>query len=188
MGPDRNRHIRNVLIIVALALAVWLLPGGDTGSNTIYNILTVLLTAGLLFFAFRLYMEHRATIFGLEDRQRGILYAAVALAAFALIATSKLWDEGGLGALLWFGLIALAGVRDVHRVAHVPGVLRNNSAGTPSLGVIPYPGGPVSAKWKSPIPIAGVAVAAALGVPGHRECRSHRAGRRRRVDGDRHRQ
>jgi hypothetical protein len=108
MGPDRNRHIRNVLIIVLLALAVWLLPGGNTGTNTIYNLLTVILTAGLMFFAYRLYMEHRATIFGLGDRQRAILYGCVAMAAFALIATSKLWDEGGLGALLWFGLIGLA--------------------------------------------------------------------------------
>ena len=108
MGPDRAKNIRNVLIIVGLALAVWLLPGGDTGSNTIYNLLTVILTAGLLFFAFRLYMEHRATIFGLGDRQRGILYGCVALVGFALIATSKLWDEGGLGALLWFGMIGLA--------------------------------------------------------------------------------
>ena len=108
VGPDRAKHIRNVLIIVGLALAVWLLPGGDTGSNTIYNILTVVLTAGLLFFGFRLYMEHRATIFGLEDRQRGIVYGAVALAAFAIIATSKLWDQGGLGALLWFGILGLA--------------------------------------------------------------------------------
>ncbi len=109
MGPDRATHIRNILIIVGLALAVWLLPGGATGSNTVYNLLTVLLTAGLMFFAFLLYMEHRATIFGLEDRQRGILYGAVALAGFAIIATSKLWNEGGLGALLWFGLMALAG-------------------------------------------------------------------------------
>ena len=108
MGPDRNKHIRNVVIIVGLALAVWLLPGGDTASSTVANLLTVLLMAGLLFFAFRLYMEHRATIFGLEDRQRGILYGAVALAGFAIIATSKLWDEGGLGAMLWFGLIGLA--------------------------------------------------------------------------------
>jgi hypothetical protein len=108
MGPDRNKHIRNVLIIVGLALAVWLLPGGDTASSTVGNLLTVILMAGLLFFGFRLYMEHRATIFGLEDRQRGILYGAVALAAFAIIATSKLWDEGGLGAMLWFGLIGLA--------------------------------------------------------------------------------
>ena len=108
MGPDRNRHIRNVLIVVVLALAVWLLPGGDTGTNTVYSLLTVILTAGLIFFAYRLYMEHRATIFGLGDRQRGILYGAVALAGFALIATSKLWDEGGLGALIWFAMIGLA--------------------------------------------------------------------------------
>jgi hypothetical protein len=108
MGPDRNRHIRNVLIIVLLALAVWLLPGGNTGTNTVYNLLTVILTAGLMFFAYRLYMEHRATIFGLGDRQRAILYGCVAMAAFALIVTSKLWNEGGLGALLWFGLIGLA--------------------------------------------------------------------------------
>jgi hypothetical protein len=108
VGPDRARHIRNVLIIVVLAVAVWQLPGGSSGSATVYNVLTVVLTAGLLFFGYRLYMEHRATIFGLGDRQRGILYGAVALAAFALIATSKLWDQGGLGALLWFGLLALA--------------------------------------------------------------------------------
>jgi len=108
VGPDRAKHIRNVLIIVGLALAVWLLPGGDAGSATVYNVLTVVLTAGLLFFGYRLYMEHRATLFGLEDRRRGLLYAAVALGAFAILATSQLWDEGGLGALIWFGLIALA--------------------------------------------------------------------------------
>ena len=43
-------------------------------------------------------MEHRDTIFGLEERQRGLLYGALALAAFALVATSRLWDAGGLGA------------------------------------------------------------------------------------------
>lgn len=108
MGPDRAKHLRNILIIVGLALAVWLLPGGDTGSNTVYNLLTVILTAGLLFFAYRLYMEHRATIFGLGDRTRAILYGAIALAAFAIVATSRLWNEGGAGALLWFLLISLA--------------------------------------------------------------------------------
>ena len=108
MGPDRAKHIRNILIIVALAAAVWLLPGGQTGSNTIYNVLTVVLTAGLLFFGYRLYMEHRATIFGLGDRQRAVLYGGLGLAAFAIVATSKLWDEGGLGALIWFGLLSLA--------------------------------------------------------------------------------
>jgi hypothetical protein len=109
VGPDRAKHIRNILIIVALALVVWLVPGGGTGSSTIYNVLTILLTAGLLFFGYRLYMEHRATIFGLGDNQRAILYGSVAVATVALLATNKLWDEGGLGALLWFALLSLAG-------------------------------------------------------------------------------
>ena len=80
MGPDRAKHIRNILIIIGLALVVWLVPGGGTGSATIYNVLTILLTAGLLFFGYRLYMEHRATIFGLGDNQRALLYGSVAVA------------------------------------------------------------------------------------------------------------
>jgi hypothetical protein len=108
VGPDRAKHIRNILIIIGLALVVWLVPGGGTGSSTIYNLLTIILTAGLMFFGFRLYMEHRATIFGIGDNQRAILYGAVAVAALALLATGKLWNEGGLGVLLWMGLIGLA--------------------------------------------------------------------------------
>ena len=109
MGPDRAKHIRNILIILALALVVWLVPGGGTGSSTIYNLLTIILTAGLLFFGYRLYMENRATIFGLGDNQRAILYGSVTIATVALLATNKLWDQGGLGALVWFALLSLAG-------------------------------------------------------------------------------
>jgi hypothetical protein len=109
VGPDRAKHIRNILIIVALALVVWLVPGGGTGSSTIYNLLTIVLTAGLLFFGYRLYMEHRATIFGLGDNQRALLYGCVAVATVALLATNRLWNAGGLGALVWFALLSLAG-------------------------------------------------------------------------------
>ena len=108
MGPSRATHIRNILIIVALALVVWLVPGGGTGSSTIYNVLTILLTAGLLFFGYRLYMENRATIFGLGDNLRAVLYGSLALACVALLATSKLWNDGGLGALLWIALLSVA--------------------------------------------------------------------------------
>ena len=115
MGPDRAKNIRNILIIVALAVIVWLVPGGGTGSSTIYNLLTIILTAGLLFFGYRLYMEHRATIFGLGDNQRAWLYGSVALATLALLATSRLWDEGGAGVLIWMLMIGLA-VWGVYRV------------------------------------------------------------------------
>jgi hypothetical protein len=109
VGPDRAKHIRNILIIIGLALVVWLVPGGGTGSSTIYNLLTIILTAGLLFFGYRLYMEHRATIFGLGDNQRALLYGSVAVATVALLATNRLWNDGGLGALVWFALLSLAG-------------------------------------------------------------------------------
>ena len=115
MAPDRAKHIRNILIIVVLAVIVWLVPGGGTGSSTIYNLLTIVLTAGLLFFGYRLYMEHRATIFGLGDNQRAWLYGSVALATLALLATSRLWDEGGAGVLIWMLMIGLA-VWGVYRV------------------------------------------------------------------------
>ena len=108
MGPDRNKHLRNVAIVILLALAVWKLPGGGTSALTINNLLGIIFIGGLLFFGYRLYMEHRDTIFGLEERMRGILYAALALAAITLVATGRMWDEGGLGAVLWLAFIALA--------------------------------------------------------------------------------
>ena len=108
MGPDRGKHLRNIAIILAITLIVWLVPGGDAAGRTIDNLLGIIFLGGLLFFGYRLYMERREAIFGLEERQRGIFYASVALAAITLVATGRMWDEGGLGAILWLAFIALA--------------------------------------------------------------------------------
>jgi hypothetical protein len=108
VGPDRGKHLRNIAIILAVTLVVWLVPGGDAAGRTIDNLLGIIFLGGLLFFGYRLYMERRETIFGLEERQRGIFYASVALAAITLVATGRMWDEGGLGAILWLAFIALA--------------------------------------------------------------------------------
>ena len=95
VGPDTGKHLRNIAIIVVLAVAVWKLPGGGAASLTISNLLTIVFVGGLLFFGYRMYMEHRETIFGLPERQRGILYAAIALATITIVATRRMWDEGG---------------------------------------------------------------------------------------------
>jgi hypothetical protein len=108
VGPDRNKHLRNIAIVVILAVVVWQVPGGGTASVTINNLLGVIFIGGLLFFAYRFYMEHRESIFGLEERQRGILYAAIALGAITLVATKRMWDSGGLGAILWLAFLSLA--------------------------------------------------------------------------------
>jgi ATP/ADP translocase len=108
VGSERGKHLRNIAIIVGLALAVWLVPGGDRASMTISNLLSIVFIGGLLFFGYRMYMEHRESIFGLAERTRGILYAAIALGAITLVATRTMWDAGGLGAMLWLAFMALA--------------------------------------------------------------------------------
>ena len=75
MGPDRNKHLRNFGILILLAVAVWQLPGGGTATVTINNILGLLFAGGIVFFGYRTYMEHRTTLFMLEDRVRALLYA-----------------------------------------------------------------------------------------------------------------
>jgi hypothetical protein len=109
VGPDTGKHLRNIAIILVLAVAVWKVPGGGEASVTISNLLTILFVGGLLFFGYRMYMERRETLFGLPERQRGILYAAVALATITIVATRRMWNEGGgLGAMLWLAFLALS--------------------------------------------------------------------------------
>jgi hypothetical protein len=110
VGPDRNTHIRNFAIVLVLAVAVWQLPGGGTGAATIGNIFSVLFLGGIFFFGYRLYMEHRDTILGLEERQRALLYGALAMAIFAIIATNTLWREYDfLGGMIWMLMLGAAG-------------------------------------------------------------------------------
>jgi hypothetical protein len=120
VGPDRKTHLRNVAIILLLTVAVWQIPGGDRAGTTVANILSLIFIGGLLFFGYRMYMENRETIFGLEERQRGVLYAAAALIAITLIATRRMWEAGGLGAVVWLAMIgagvyALVGVWRAYR-------------------------------------------------------------------------
>jgi hypothetical protein len=120
VGPDRGKHLRNIAILLLLTVAVWQIPGGDRAGSTVANVLSIIFIGGLLLLGYRLYMENRATIFGLEERQRGVLYAGMALIAITLIATRRMWDAGGVGAIVWLamlgaGIYALVGVWRAYR-------------------------------------------------------------------------
>jgi len=99
---------RNVAIIVALAALVSFAPGGFTAADTVGNLITIVFIAGLAFFAYRLYMENRTTLFDLPEQRRLILYGSATLLAFALIATRRIWSSEGPWILLWFALIGMA--------------------------------------------------------------------------------
>ena len=105
MGPDRNTHLRNFAILILLAVAVWQLPGGGTAVGVVNNILGLLFAGGLVFLGYKLYMEHRTSLFTLEDRVRTVLYGSIVLIALALVGSRRLWDEGGFGVLIWLMLL-----------------------------------------------------------------------------------
>ena len=108
MGPDRNKHLRNIAIILLLAVAVWQLPGGGTAADTISNLFSIIFLGGLLFLGYRLYVQNRETIYGLDERMRALLYGSLAVIAITLVATDRMWDGGGLGAVLWLAFIGAA--------------------------------------------------------------------------------
>ena len=102
---SRLTVIRNVAIIVALAAAVWAVPGAGTGADLVSAILSILFAAGIAFFGVRMYLEHRVEIHGFGDRHRGMLYAAVGVGFVTIAGTHRLWSTGA-GTIAWLALLA----------------------------------------------------------------------------------
>ena len=102
-----SERVRNVAIVLALAAVVAFLPGGGDGTQAIAQAIVIVMLGSIAWLAVRLYREHRADVYGLGERNRAILYAAVGLATLTLTATDRLWSTGP-GTIVWFALIALA--------------------------------------------------------------------------------
>ena len=94
-------------IIALIALAVVALPGGGPVLNVVLTLLSIAFFAGIAMFAYRLYHEQRFTLDSLTDRQRFVLYASIGLALLNFTATSRLFDAGGAGVLLWLVILGL---------------------------------------------------------------------------------
>ena len=102
------RAARNIAIIALVALAITALPGGGPTLDVVLTLITVAFFAAIALLGYRLYREHHFTLDALEPRQRLVLYASAGLAFLTFTATQTLFDEGGLGALVWIALLCLA--------------------------------------------------------------------------------
>jgi hypothetical protein len=98
--------VRNIAIICALAAIVAFLPGGDTGANLISQILSAIFVVIMAFILGQTYRRFQTEIYGLGDRWRLVLYAAIGAIVVALACASRLLsDSGGAGIALWFALM-----------------------------------------------------------------------------------
>ena len=122
---DSAKNARNVAIILAIAGAVFFIPGGGRAARTFEAALWTVFALGFGLIFLRMYREHRVALFSLGDVHRALLYFAVALGFFLWAVRTRLWYAtelqhgtvlrieqvhrwGGLGEVLWFALAGMA--------------------------------------------------------------------------------
>lgn len=93
-------------LIALVALALTALPGGDSALNLALTVLTIVFFTAIALLVYRQYREHSFELDTLNSRQRLVLYASVGLAVLTFTATNRLFDQGGVGVLLWLALLA----------------------------------------------------------------------------------
>lgn len=101
------KTIRNIAIIMAIALLIVVIPGGGKGASVASQTVWLIFLGTLVWFASISYRQHRVALYSLGDRRRAILYAALAVATLTLTATNRLWDSG-VGSVLWLVLLVSA--------------------------------------------------------------------------------
>jgi hypothetical protein len=97
--------VRNVVIVLAIAALVALLPGGGTGATVALQAVYLAFLAMLWWFASIMYRQHRAALYSLGDGRRAILYGALGVAFLTLTGTSRLWASSA-GTIVWCALLA----------------------------------------------------------------------------------
>lgn len=100
-------NLRNVVIVLAIAALVVLIPGGGTGARVAIQAVSLIFLASLGWVASVMYRQHRVTLYSLGDGRRAIAYASVAVAVLTLTATSRLWHTG-TGTIVWVALLVAA--------------------------------------------------------------------------------
>jgi hypothetical protein len=101
------RQAINWVILLVVALAITVLPGGGPTLGVLISVLGIAFFVGIALFGYRLYHENRFTVDSLSDRQRLVLYGSVGVAFLNFTATSRLFGAGGLGVLVWLVLLGL---------------------------------------------------------------------------------
>jgi ABC-type phosphonate transport system ATPase subunit len=85
-----SANVRNVVIILALAGVVAVLPGGGSGANTVLQAVQIAFLTAIGWFAMMMYRQHRTSLYSLGDKRRALLYAAAGVALLALTANQRL--------------------------------------------------------------------------------------------------
>ncbi|MBW8059940.1 MAG: hypothetical protein FVQ78_06315 [Solirubrobacterales bacterium] len=108
------RTLRNIAIVMLLALVVAFVPGGGDAADAVLTALVMGFLAGIAWMLFVLSRQNQLTLATLSDGRRVILYGALGLIALLIAGIDELFSSGG-GSLAWILLLA-ASVTAIWRV------------------------------------------------------------------------
>jgi hypothetical protein len=92
-----RRTVIGLAIIALVALAIVALPGGGAATQLVNNALQAGFLVMIAYGLVRLYRTQGEWLSRLTDRDRGIVYGAVAVGLLAIVAAGRfrqLWDGG----------------------------------------------------------------------------------------------
>jgi hypothetical protein len=98
------RNLRNVAIVMLLAVVVAFAPAGGNAADTIVAALTMGFLAAIAWAVFTLSRQNQLTLAALSDGRRAILYAALGLIALLIAGSERLFSSGA-GTLAWILLL-----------------------------------------------------------------------------------
>ncbi|HXS47635.1 MAG TPA: hypothetical protein VN756_09250 [Solirubrobacterales bacterium] len=99
--------MRNVAIILLLAVVVAFAPAGGNAADAILTAITMGFLAGIAWTVFVLSRQNQLTLAALTDSRRAVLYAALGLIALLIAGSDEMFASGG-GTLAWILLLGAA--------------------------------------------------------------------------------
>jgi hypothetical protein len=102
------RNVRNIAIILLIAIPVAFLPGGGQAATAAITVLMMAFLATLGFAARQIYRENRLTYDTLPDDQRAVLLGSLGVIVLMIAGADEMLGGGGFGAVLWVTLVACA--------------------------------------------------------------------------------
>ena len=98
------RVLRNVAIVMLLAVVVAFVPAGGNAADTVLTAITIGFLAAISWTLFVLSRQNELTLAALRDSRRAILYGALGLIALLIAGSDEMFASGG-GTLAWILLL-----------------------------------------------------------------------------------
>lgn len=95
-------------LIALAALVLTAMPGADHAIDLVLTALMIAFFTAIALLGYRLYTRFHFELDTLPDRNRAVLYGSIGLVLLTLCATSRLFEIGGAGVIVWLALLAAA--------------------------------------------------------------------------------